>query len=403
MATGHGDTAEDRSPSAIGPHASQIEVAKPYLFDDYIKDCMVNNGIDQVKENNVRLQGVAWLDSLRKKLQLPVRTFNTAAVYYHKFRLVHPETDFNYMDAAAAALFTACKIEDTLKKSKDILCTAYNLRVPSAEHLTPDDSLFENHSKVIMGLERLMLEASGFDFRNRYPQKLVIKLVRQLNLDRDAVGKTAYKISVDLYRNFTPLKQTTPNMAIACVELALRIYKKDLGVLTGQNGIDYEKLNSSREEVMGILLDLLDLYTHNRASTIVGQQHALDAFIAIRIDLNQEAKSMPQPEETDASDVKRRRVTNGGPHRRESASSPSDRIQDTAERRNSSNAGAHPATGLRGRPAQRSREGTVRFMLDAGRARDEKNAVAKYFIVEEEEYETWVDIDPRQNSRRGDD
>lgn len=44
-------------------------------------------------------------------------------------------------DAAAAALFTACKIEDTLKKSREILCAAYNLKVPSAEQLSPDDAV----------------------------------------------------------------------------------------------------------------------------------------------------------------------------------------------------------------------------------------------------------------------
>lgn len=42
-------------------------------------------------------------------------------------------------DAAAAALFTACKVEDTLKKSKDILCAAYNLKVTQAEQVSSDD------------------------------------------------------------------------------------------------------------------------------------------------------------------------------------------------------------------------------------------------------------------------
>ena len=42
-------------------------------------------------------------------------------------------------DAAAAALFTACKIEDTLKKSKEILCASYNLKLPASEQLSPDD------------------------------------------------------------------------------------------------------------------------------------------------------------------------------------------------------------------------------------------------------------------------
>ena len=77
-------------------------------------------------------------------------------IYYHKFRLVHSDTEYSYMvripncfwrasltfsqDAAAAALFSACKIEDTLKKSRDILCAAYNLKLPPQEHLSPDDT-----------------------------------------------------------------------------------------------------------------------------------------------------------------------------------------------------------------------------------------------------------------------
>ena len=75
-------------------------------------------------------------------------------MYYHKFRLVHPDSNgyivgkyfvvamilsYKLQDAAAAALFTACKIEDTLKKSREILCAAYNMKLPTAEQLTPDD------------------------------------------------------------------------------------------------------------------------------------------------------------------------------------------------------------------------------------------------------------------------
>lgn len=76
-------------------------------------------------------------------------------MYYHRFRLAHPDNEYNYMvstarlsrehrltskqDAAAAALFTACKTEDTLKKSRDIVCAAYNLKLGPSEHLAPDN------------------------------------------------------------------------------------------------------------------------------------------------------------------------------------------------------------------------------------------------------------------------
>ena len=44
-------------------------------------------------------------------------------------------------DAAAAALFAACKVEDTLKKSKEILCAAMNLTATGQDRFNPDDEV----------------------------------------------------------------------------------------------------------------------------------------------------------------------------------------------------------------------------------------------------------------------
>lgn len=68
----------------------------------------------------------------------PVRTFDTAAVYFHRFRLRHREAEYNLHDSAMAALFVACKVEDTIKKSKDILCAAHNLKNPDHPTTTDD-------------------------------------------------------------------------------------------------------------------------------------------------------------------------------------------------------------------------------------------------------------------------
>ncbi|KFX99182.1 hypothetical protein V490_01912 [Pseudogymnoascus sp. VKM F-3557] len=169
-----------------GPHPSYIQVAKPFVFEQKIQGQIIVTGANPQREDTFRLQGVQWIDDTRRALQLPVRTFDTAVIYYHKFRLVHRDTEYASTDAAAAALFAACKIEDTLKKSREILCAAYNLKTNSpSEHLAPDDSVFDGPSKTIIGLERLMLEASGFDYRNRYPQKYLIKLGRECKLDKD--------------------------------------------------------------------------------------------------------------------------------------------------------------------------------------------------------------------------
>ena len=109
--------------------------------------------------------------------------------------------------------------------------------------------IFEQPSKLIVGLERSMLEASGFDYRNREPQRLLIKLCKYYNVDRKTIGKTAYNMSLDLYRTFAPLKQTTPTMAIACVELSARLHQQNVQELEAGKG--FEKWRTSRQEVMG--------------------------------------------------------------------------------------------------------------------------------------------------------
>lgn len=115
--------------------------------------------------------------------------------------------------------------------------------------------MFENHAKIIIGVERLMLEASGFDFRNRYPQRLLLKIAKVYGVDRATIGKTAYNMSLDLYRTFAPLKQTTSTMAIACVELAGRVHDQPVAEL--EAGKDYEKLQTTRQEVMGLFLGFI--------------------------------------------------------------------------------------------------------------------------------------------------
>ena len=109
--------------------------------------------------------------------------------------------------------------------------------------------MFDSHSKTIVGLERLMLEASAFDFRSHNPQKLLLKVAKRHHVEPETVGRTAYNMSVDLYRTFTPLKQTTQTMAIACVELAGRLHRQPIQELEAGKG--YSKWNTTRAEVMG--------------------------------------------------------------------------------------------------------------------------------------------------------
>ena len=54
----------------VGPHPSYIEIAKPYVFESKIRECLTIGGVSEAKDDSIRLQGVAWIDSVRKTLHL---------------------------------------------------------------------------------------------------------------------------------------------------------------------------------------------------------------------------------------------------------------------------------------------------------------------------------------------
>ena len=126
-----------------------------------------------------------------------------------------------------------------------------------------------------------MLEASGFDFRNRHPQEFLIKLLKHYSYATTSpVVKLAYTISLDLYRTWAPLKQTTATMAFACLELAGRLLgEEDRRVWGGgDNEREYTDWKVERGMVMETLLDLLELYTHHRSQTMIGPEFPVDTF-----------------------------------------------------------------------------------------------------------------------------
>jgi hypothetical protein len=53
-----------------GPPPSFIQVAKPYIFEHTIQECLRLSGVAPAREDQLRLSGVQWIDSVRKALRL---------------------------------------------------------------------------------------------------------------------------------------------------------------------------------------------------------------------------------------------------------------------------------------------------------------------------------------------
>jgi hypothetical protein len=165
-------------------------------------------------------------------------------------------------------------------------------------------------------LESKMLESVSFEFNIRHPLRLIFKILQlEFNFVRPYDGvdpqsklKTLVTgISVDLNYTFALLKQTTSSLAIACIELGMRLQDRaaelevvfpplDLtAVVTAgdaapgkqQQTTAYERFQTTRANVNETLMDLLDLYATHRAATSAGPLVTLDDVTKVRLQLNE--------------------------------------------------------------------------------------------------------------------
>jgi CTD kinase subunit beta len=244
-----------------------------------------------------------------------------------------------------------------------------------------------------------MLEASGFDFRVRYPQKHLIKLCKEARMDKD-VSKVAYNMMIDLYKTFAPIKQSCAAMSFACVELATLVLGKQQAAIHGERSPKYRKWRTTRGEVIEAILDLLDLYTHFQKLSLVGPQHPIEKFLQIRLKVNQEVEQHPPltryTQEHEPAKANGLKLNVKTPKTPVTPASPADvrvnGVNGTNGKDNSPATMSPRSSGSSKRGAgARGQDGTVRFMLDAAEAKREKDAVAEYFKVEYEDYEIEVE------------
>lgn len=238
-------------------------------------------------------------------------------------------------------------------------------------------------SRFTVGLERHILETIGFDFRVQYPQKLLVKMVRKMFPGGDTRSqdegkkfiRVAYDMSIDLYKTFAPVKQTTFTLVLAILELT--------ALLLGTDANKTEEFKTTGEWhteracVLETLLDLLDLYTQFPKSTKIGLRFDLNKLMDVKIDINNlVAKEKHQHYhgwcDRCAPDILDTHSATPG-----SATSPATNP-------------SLPGSGSVKRKRAAS-EGTQRFVFDADEARKEKEMVARYFNDEYEEQEIEVE------------
>lgn len=205
-----------------------------------------------------------------RELKFPVRTMCTAVLLIQHFYLFNNPTSAGTVETACACLLVASKIEDTPKKSKEIITAVLGPKAAT----TPTNSLEETRLHVL-GLERHVLETLGFDFRQNSPQYYVIKICKDLKLSRP-VAEIAWTISTDAFASTVYLIIPAHTAALACIILAAKL-KRDTSLFP----LDSSRFYSTRYKTNAALLQLLDLYTEpsRRSQVRLGRHAEFEDFL----------------------------------------------------------------------------------------------------------------------------
>ncbi|KAG0166582.1 hypothetical protein DFQ28_010776 [Apophysomyces sp. BC1034] len=241
-----------------------------------------------VKENATRNSSCKFIQDVGKKLGFPQTTISTAQALYHRFFLYYSIREYAPQDISITCIFVASKIEETIKKLKDIFVAVHSVKYPDSKELDPENVSEERRRKII-GYEKLLLEILCFDFQLRHPYEYVVKFVKWIQafeaLDGKRLAHKAYALAVDSYRTALCVEYPAHTIAAGCIYLASRLLKEEDGLFKGlPEKQPWDQFFLSRiDDIEDICQQVLDLY-------ILSEAHSdTSLFTRIKIELNEQA------------------------------------------------------------------------------------------------------------------
>jgi len=217
----------------------------------------------------IREQACVFIDKIGSRLGFPRRTIASALLLYHRFHLFFPFSDFNLHDVSIASVWLASKLEDTLKKLREIQLAAWlvrNIQEGGNGLGEPEVSILEAERHRLSGIERLLLESVCFDFGSGKPAGgrdvfgYLIGIGRRLGLSRNHI-QLSFRLAIDSHRTLVGLTYPPHLISLSCLYLASFLQpnpqEEDQAKFEPNWNVPYEADIDDIEEICHQILDLL--------------------------------------------------------------------------------------------------------------------------------------------------
>lgn len=171
-------------------------MSNPWIFDaDHIEHTPSSrDGYSKIQESKCRIDGARFIQTLgARELELHYCTVATGAVFFHRFYMFHSFKTFPVYPMAATCLFLAGKVEETPKKSNDIV--KFSKSILSEQDFAQFGS---DPKEEILTLERVLLQTLRFDLEVEHPYDYLIRYVKLFEVARPEFDCEPQKIATDL-------------------------------------------------------------------------------------------------------------------------------------------------------------------------------------------------------------
>ncbi|KAG0235042.1 hypothetical protein BGW41_000934 [Actinomortierella wolfii] len=192
--------------------------------------------VNLYRQAHARREACEVIAAIGKRIGFPQHTISTAQLLLHRFYMFNaiPDTgneaslltiiqSYNTSTCVVmACLFVSSKIEDTIKKLKDIMMATYLYRHPNVVDWDPESKEGEEQRRRVLSYEKLVLESICFDFQIVHPYKYIVKFVKLYDGHVD-VAQRAWQIASDCYKIGLCLELPPQTIAAGSIYLASRL------------------------------------------------------------------------------------------------------------------------------------------------------------------------------------
>ncbi|KAJ2889882.1 RNA polymerase II C-terminal domain kinase beta subunit, partial [Coemansia aciculifera] len=165
-----------------------------------------------------------FVKEVARSMGFPARTISTAQLLIHRTYIYRSTPPVASSDLATACLFVAAKMEETIKRLRDVLAHSY-INSLTLNGGTPIDvqsvpaAVTDKMRPTVLAGEQYIMDAIGFDFRTTHAHLLYVKLAKLAGVPKANIAVDGWTILSDSY--FTTLPVQFPSLVTAAGALCL--------------------------------------------------------------------------------------------------------------------------------------------------------------------------------------